>query len=237
MSRSKVVALAIAALVGFAVLLGLGTWQIHRLEWKRALIARVEARVHAHPADAPSPDQWSRDGADAYEYRRVALRGRYLHERETLVQAVTGLGGGFWVMTPFRTADGYDVLINRGFVPPAHRYPGTRPQGQIKGEATVIGLLRKSEPKGGFLRTNDSATNRWYSRDVAAIAAARNLPRCAPYFVDAEALEPAVAGAPTGGLTVVAFANDHLQYALTWFALALMIPVGAWTLFRAYPGR
>jgi surfeit locus 1 family protein len=237
LSRGRLTTLAIAASVGFALLTGLGTWQIHRLAWKRALIERVEARIHGASAAPPGPEQWSRVSAQDFEYRRVIMRGHYLHEREILVQAVTRLGAGFWVITPFHTEDGYDVLVNRGFVPPIHRLPAARPQGQIKGETTVIGLLRMTEPKGGFLRTNDSATDRWYSRDVSAIAAARGLAHCAPYFVDAEALEPAVADAPTGGLTVVAFANDHLQYALTWFALAAMIPIGAWTMFRAYPAR
>ena len=132
MSRGKVVVLAIAASVGFALLVGLGAWQIQRLAWKRALIERVEARMHAAPAAPPGPEQWSSVSAKDYEYRRVVLRGQYLHERETLVQAVTGLGAGFWVMTPFQTDDGYDVLVNRGFVPPTHRLPATRAQGQIR---------------------------------------------------------------------------------------------------------
>jgi surfeit locus 1 family protein len=83
-----------------------------------------------------------------------------------------------------------------------------------------------SEPKGGFLRANDSSTNRWYSRDVAAISAARGLPDAAPYFIDAEAIEPAIAGTPIGGMTVISFANNHLQYALTWFTLAVMLAGG-----------
>ena len=175
---------------------------------------------------------WSSVSAKDYEYRRVAMHGHYLHERETLVQAVTGLGAGFWVMTPFQTEDGYEVLVNRGFVLPSHRYATTRSQGQIKGDTIVVGLLRMSEPGGGFLRTNNGSADRWYSRDVAAISAARDLKLCAPYFVDADALEPAVAGAPVGGLTVVAFPNNHLQYALTWFALASMLPAGAWLIYR-----
>ena len=160
------------------------------------------------------------------------MRGRYLQARETFVRAVTRLGPGFWVMTPFETVEGYQVLVNRGFVPPAYRPPATRATGQIERETTVTGLLRMSEPKGGFLRTNDSAHDRWYSRDVAAIASARGLVHCAPYFVDAEAMEPKIAGAPVGGLTVVSFPNNHLQYALTWFALASMLPAGAWLIYR-----
>ena len=153
------------------------------------------------------------------------------------MQTVTRLGDGFWVITPFETVDGYTVLVNRGFVTPAHRRPATRSQGQIEGEATVIGLLRMSEPKGGFLRANDSTTDRWYSRDVAAISAARGPEHPAPYFVDTEAMRPAIVGAPVGGLTVVTFANNHLQYSLTWFALASMLAGGAWLVFRGAASR
>jgi surfeit locus 1 family protein len=102
-------------------------------------------------------------------------------------------------------------------------------------------LLRITEPKGWFLRRNDPAKNLWYSRDVQAIAAARGLglARAAPYFIDQEA---GVAGgggassgansAPVGGLTVIAFRNTHLTYAITWYGLALLVVVGAWIVIR-----
>jgi surfeit locus 1 family protein len=86
----------------------------------------------------------------------------------------------------------------------------------------VTGLLRITEPKGGFLRANDPAAERWYSRDVAAIAAARGLADAAPYFIDADAA-PNPGGLPVGGLTIVAFPNSHLVYAITWYGLAVML--------------
>jgi surfeit locus 1 family protein len=152
---------------------------------------------------------------------------------------VTKFGGGFWVMTPFETVEGYTVLVNRGFVLPARRGAPTRLPGEIEGETTVMGLLRMSEPHGGFLRANDSSADHWYSRDVGAISAARGLTNCAPYFIDAEAIEGAATGAPVGGMTVVTFANNHLQYALTWFVLALMLAGGAFLVLhneRVGPG-
>lgn len=166
------------------------------------------------------------------EYLHVSVQGRYRHDRETLVQAVTERGGGFWVITPLETVDGYFVLINRGFVSPIHRDPQTRPEGQIEGDTTVTGLLRLSESGGAYLRNNDPAADRWFSRDVAAIAAARGLQKVAPYFIDADASETASGNGPVGGLTVVAFSNNHLQYALTWFALALMVAGGAFLVLR-----
>jgi surfeit locus 1 family protein len=123
---------------------------------------------------------------------------------------------------------GETVLINRGFVPADHRDPATRAAGQIAGVTRVVGLLRMTEPKGGFLRSNDPAGNRWYSRDVAAIAVARNLGAVAPYFIDADAT-PNPGAWPVGGLTVIDFPNSHLVYAVTWYALALMLAgVAAW---------
>jgi surfeit locus 1 family protein len=221
-----VVALGLCTLI-FA---GLGVWQVERRSWKLDLIARVEARIHAAPVAAPGPAEWSRISAATDEYRRVALQGRYLDSPETLTMAVTERGPGFWVMAPFRSDAGFTVLVNRGFVPEDRRSASER-RAAGTGDTTVVGLLRLSEPGGGFLRSNDPAAGRWYSRDVAAIAAAGKLGAVAPYFVDADAMaEPGPL--PQGGMTQVSFRNTHLIYALTWFCLALMSAGAAIFLIR-----
>jgi surfeit locus 1 family protein len=204
-----------------AMFMALGTWQVQRLFWKNALIARVDARVHAVATPAPPERGWTALKAENDEYRRVVIEGRFRHDAETLVQAVTDLGAGFWVLTPLETADGTTVLINRGFVTTDRRDPGTRAAGEIQGDAKVTGLLRMTEPGGAFLRSNDPQQERWYSRDVAAIAAAKGLGTTAPYFIDADATANP-GGFPVGGLTVIHFRNSHLVYALTWYGLALM---------------
>ena len=112
------------ALAGIAGLAGLGIWQVQRLGWKQALIERVETRVRATPVAVPGPERWPEIAVD--EYLRVAVSGRFLHDRETLVQAVTERGGGFWVLTPLVTDAGFTVLLNRGFVPPDRRDPASR---------------------------------------------------------------------------------------------------------------
>lgn len=203
------------------VFVALGTWQVQRLFWKLDLIARVDARIHAEPVAAPGPIEWPRINAADDEYRRVTATGTLLNDREVLVQAVTERGAGFWVVTPLETADRGTILINRGFVPPDRRMPATRPEGQLSGEVSVTGLLRMTEPGGGFLRENDAAGNRWFSRDVAAIAARQGLTNVAPYFIDADATANP-GGLPVGGLTVVQFRNSHAVYAFTWYTLALM---------------
>lgn len=196
-------------------------WQVERRAWKLDLIARVDARVHAIPAAAPGPADWDAVGPED-AYRHVSLTGTFLDAKETLVQAVTEEGAGFWVLTPLRRPDASLVLVNRGFVPGDRKDPATRRDGQIAGETTVTGLLRLTEPGGAFLRSNDPKDGRWYSRDVAAIGAARGLSDLAPYFIDADA-DPNPGGLPIGGLTVIAFPNNHLVYAITWFAMALML--------------
>lgn len=217
---TRVVLVALLLLMT-AALVALGTWQLQRRVWKLDLIARVDQRVHAAPGLPPGPSVWSQVSADGDAYRKVRLTGVFEPDKETLVQAVTEEGPGFWVLTPLRTGQGFTVLVNRGFVPPNRRDPATRPLGQVGGVVSVVGLLRITEPKGGFLRANDPAGGRWYSRDVQAIAKARGLDVVAPYFVDADAA-PNPGGWPLGGLTVIRFPNSHLVYAVTWFGLALM---------------
>jgi len=212
------------SVLGIVVLSALGVWQVERRTWKLALIDRVDQRIHAAPVPAPGPDAWPAVNRDDNEYRRVEITGRFANDRETLVDATSERGMGFWVMTPLITPDGFTVLVNRGFVPVDRRDSATRAAGQIEGETTVSGLMRMTEPKGTLLRANDPAAGRWYSRDIAAIAKARDLNRVAPYFIDADATANP-GGLPVGGLTVVSFYNHHLLYALTWFALALMLAV------------
>jgi surfeit locus 1 family protein len=227
--RLALLAVLAAAVIGLVLL---GNWQLARREWKLALIERVERHLAAPPVPAPGPAEWpaiSRDDA----YRRLRAEGVFVHGQETCTKAVTERGAGCWVITPLQMADGNLLLVNRGFVDDAHRDPATRAAGQVAGTVTVTGLLRLSEPGGGFLRRNDPAGNRWYSRDVAAIAAARGLPvdRVAPYFIDADA-QASVADGPVGGLTVIRFANSHLVYALTWYGLALMVLAAIGILLR-----
>lgn len=230
--------LVAAALLLIVLFAGLGTWQVFRLQWKLDLIARVNARVHAAPVPVPATADWGRISPESDEYRHVSVRGIYLYDLTTPVQALTEAGSGYWLLTPLCMPDGSIVLVNRGFIPAElgarTRYAQGRAQGDpcvaAGGEPVAItGLLRTSEQPGPFSRSNDPAQGRWYIRDVAAIAAARGLPHAAPFFVDAAANQNPAGSPdqPEGGLTVVSFHNSHLVYAITWYALGLMV-AGAW---------
>ena len=196
-------------ILAIAGLLALGTWQVQRRAWKLDLIARVNARLHAEP----QPAQFGGTISKQDEYRRVTATGRFVPGKDALVQASTVRGPGWWVVTPLATEQG-GILVNRGYV--AERKSPATPSGKV----TIVGLLRLTEPGGGFLRSNDPAAGRWYSRDVAAIARQSGL-QVEPYFIDAEA-GPERPGQPIGGLTVVTFTNNHFAYALTWYTLAIM---------------
>lgn len=214
-------AFAAVCAVGFGAL---GVWQVERLAWKNSLMAAVEARSTAAPLDLNGAD-WGAIDPEASEYQRVSVSGRFEGD-DTLSQAVTVYGGGFWMMTPLALDDGRAVLVNRGFVTAAERDAGIpRPDDVV----TIKGLLRASEPDGGFLRSNDPDAGRWYSRDVAEIGAASGIDNLAPFFVDADATGE---NFPIGGLTVLTFSNNHLVYALTWFGLTLLSLFALYWLLR-----
>lgn len=217
---------AIALLPLIAILLGLGIWQVERRAWKLALIDRVAQGLATAPVPAPGPSEWPGIDANA-AYRRLRVTGHYLPCRSKLALAVTELGAGKWVMTPLVADRGFTVFVNRGFVPEGTALPDCRrlPTRTV----AVTGLLRLTEPKGGFLRANDPAADRWYSRDVQAMG--QGLGPLAPYFIDADRSGD---GWPRGGMTVVRFSNNHLVYALTWFGLAALT---AWFAWRAWRGR
>lgn len=208
----------IAAAVGFVAL---GVWQVERLGWKRDLIARVDARVHAPPVAPPAPRDWDRIDAASDEYRRLTLRGRLLHSQEVAVYASTERGPGYWILTPLATADG-TVWVNRGYVDNAHRSRDSRARVSEDDEVTVTGLLRLPDHAGLFLRANVPDEDRWYVRAPDEMAAARQVPApVAPFFIDAQRSTDD-ANWPVAGLTVIQFRNSHLSYALTWFGMFLL---------------
>ncbi|MEP9353706.1 SURF1 family protein [Xanthobacter sp. KR7-65] len=220
------VRLVLVAIAAFGVLVGLGTWQLERLAWKEALLARVEARVHGAPQDVPAPAFWPTLTREHDEYRKVRARGHFDHARETLVYTVRGedaagplKGQGFLVVTPLIRADGPPILVNRGFVPSDRRDPASRAEGQVAGEVEVTGLLRLPEEASWFVPANNPAQAIFYRMDPADIAAARGVAGAAPFVIDQDAGE-APGGLPAGGGTRLAFPNRHLEYALTWYGLA-----------------
>ncbi|CEJ15470.1 SURF1 family protein [bacterium YEK0313] len=232
----------ITALVALAVLVGLGTWQLSRLAWKNELIAQVAARSHAAPAPLPPPASWPAMTAESDEYRRVSATGTFRHDAEAYLYFVAGdsrrpgeagrvQGQGYLVITPLVMTDGRIVLVNRGFVPTDRRDPASRAQGQVPGVVTVTGLLRYPEARGLFAAPDDATRRLFYTRDIGAMANALGLDgrQTAPFLIDADSAD-VPGGLPQGGETRLVFPNRHLEYALTWYGLALTL-VGVFIAF------
>ncbi len=236
MTATRFLTLAVFGLCGvllFSGFVALGVWQLERREWKLDLMQQVDDRVHAEAVLAPKVADWPKVSKQTDEYRHVSVTGKFLPLKDALVVAATELCSGYWVLTPFERRDGSIVIVNRGYIG-----QGVEPSPPPEQQVTVSGLLRMSEPKGSVLRDNDPAADRWYSRDVQAIAATRKI-TAAPYFIDSAKQQPgsngvasvvpqgaALRGHPVGGLTVIQFHNSHMVYAVTWFGLALMV-IGA----------
>jgi surfeit locus 1 family protein len=221
MQRSGVVGLTVAMLAALAVLLGLGFWQLHRHEWKRDLIAQIEARTKAEPITLEEAEALVREGRDP-SYFRVTADGRFHHAKEHYLYAVSEGRVGWHVITPLQTADGEMVLVDRGFVPDALKEPASRAAGQIDSVTSVTGIVRAPDRQGLFTPDNEPKANRWFWRDLRAMSRSmfpEGTIEVAPFFVDADNT-PMPGGWPEGGQTRLDIPNNHRQYAITWFLLA-----------------
>jgi surfeit locus 1 family protein len=223
----------VAALLGvlaFAALIALGTWQVERLHWKEGLLATIDQRIHSAPRPLSEIERLFADRHDV-EYWPVALKGTFLHTGERHFLATWNGDAGFNIYTPLKLDDGRYVFVNRGFVPYDRKDPSTRAEGQVEGEVTVTGLARNplAEKPSFIVPDNDPAKNMFYWKDLPAMTATAGLPAGAtvlPFFVDADAAANP-GGLPVGGVTLINLPNNHFQYALTWYGLALVLLVVA----------
>jgi surfeit locus 1 family protein len=225
----------VLALAGLTVLVGLGSWQMSRKAWKQALLAQIAARVQAPPMPLSEALRRWHDTSDV-EYLHVRLSGHFLHARERHVFALDDrLGPGFHVYTPLVTPDRQLVLVNRGFVPASLKEASGRSAGQVAGEVTLTGLVRRPTPQTAFVPASEPERNMFYWPDYPSmLGSAREAGQGdlapVPFFVDADA-EPANAGGfPRGGVTRLVLPNRHLEYALTWYGLALTL-IGVFAAF------
>jgi surfeit locus 1 family protein len=207
----------------FVILIALGTWQIHRLHWKEGLIAERHAAIAGPPI--PLPETF--EGARGLEFHHVKLVGRFLNTDELYLHAIADDGTpGYHVVTPFVLTDGKTVFIDRGFIPEGRRNPATRRSGILAGTVTVTGLLRIPSAANWSIFTprNEPKRNLWFKIDLRAMAAAVNVGNYLPIYVDAD--KSKIPGFyPIGGQSYTKLPNNHLQYALTWYGLAGLVPI------------
>ena len=214
------------AVVGVAILVGLGIWQLDRKAWKESLIATLTMRLARAPEDLPPRESWPQLAPAGNEYTRVKFPAEFLAGEEALVYTAGSAfrpdvqGPGYWVFAPARLPGGSIVIVDRGFVPADRTNPASRAQGALHGIIDIVGVMRWPEARGMFTPANDPKTNVWYLRDPNAIAAAKKWDTAAPFYIEQEAPVPP-GGLPKPGKLAVSLPDDHLQYAITWFGLAL----------------
>lgn len=211
-------------LVCGAILVSLGIWQLHRLAWKETLLAQIAARADAPPVALPDMAAWPGLKALDYDYRHVALTGRFAYADTVLVFVPAGpqdVGPGYLLLTPLQLASGAYIIVNRGYVPLALakkiQYAAAGPAGA---EVHVIGLMRPPQDRNMFTPADEPGKGEYFTRDPAVIAAQFHLSPIAPFIVDADAASMS-GGWPRGGATERDLPNNHLNYALTWFGLAV----------------
>ena len=204
------------------VLIGLGTWQLQRLQWKQDLIDRLQSRSTAAAVPLPTGPL----DRDRIEYQRIVVTGVFEHAHEFFLWKRARNGRpGLNVLTPLVRADGGGtILVNRGWIPAELRDPAGRAGGQLQGQVTVEGIVRFAERRPSFVEGSKSRENVWFLVDPPAMAAMAGLdPMPDHYIVSADRDVPG--GWPVGQQWNVNLPNNHLQYAITWYALAVALVV------------
>ncbi len=207
------------SLAMFATLMGLGVWQLHRLAWKQALLAEIDAAVARPPAPLAAVDR-------SDPFQRVTVAGRLRTDLTARYGAEVRDGRmGAQVLAVLERGASSPLLVDLGWAPEGWLLtPGSAPAGGA--ETSLTGFLRPPEHPGWLSPRDDAPGRHVYTLDPAAIGAVLGLPGLAPYTLVVLAPEPLPAGAvPQPALAMPRPPNDHLSYALTWFGLATVLAV------------
>ncbi len=203
-------------------LIALGLWQVQRLHWKADLIEKLQTRSTSAAAAPPGPS----DDLAAFEFRRVAVTGSFRHDSELYVVSRSLRGSpGLHVLTPFARGEGMPaVLVNRGWVPFDKQDPATRADGQVKGTVTIEGIVRLQRPPGWFTPDDDPKKNNWFTIDSEKMSQVTGIPLADGYYIVADKMGTP-GDFPVGRQWRMDIRNNHLEYAITWFALAAALLV------------
>jgi surfeit locus 1 family protein len=218
------------ALVALAAFIGLGTWQLQRKAWKEALIANLEQRLSAPPVDLPPRQRWAQLNPAEDEFRHVKFSAAFVPGADALVYTTGSAlrsdvsGPGYWVLAPARLATGGLLVVNRGFIPEGRQDTATQASSEITANVEMVGVLRWPEARGFFSPNDQPARNLWFARDPVGIASAKSWGDVAPFYVELERPQPP-GGLPQAGPLKANLRNEHLQYAITWYGLALVVVV------------
>ena len=208
------------------LMLGLSVWQVQRLQWKEGLIAERTSRIGAPAMALPGDASLGVADLANIEYRHVQAQGQFLNDKEIFLGARTFEGSaGYHVITPFRLADGRTVLVDRGWIPLDRKEAAKRSAGEIEGPTLVDGVIRLQGRQTWFVPDNRPDLDFFFWVDLPAMAKFAGLPNAETRFYLEAGPVKNPGGFPIGGQTRIDLPNDHLQYAITWFALAAALIV------------
>ena len=221
------------ALPSLIVLLMLGFWQLDRLAWKTALIENFNARANAAAILPPDPSA----DLSQFEFQNLDLTGRFLHDKELYLTGRTYEGNaGFHVVTPFQTVAGQLLLVNRGWVSEAYREPETRLFSVKEEQISLRAVLRLPQQKGYFVPENDPENGFWFTLKPEEMAAFLELDEVVRTYYADQVRTSAVLTLPIAAETRIEVRNTHLNYALTWFGVALSL-IGVYIAYHVNAGR
>jgi len=238
-------AFAAFTIVMVASFIGLGVWQLQRRAEKHALIAALTDRVAAAPVPMPPQHEWRTLTPERDEFRRVRFTATYARLPDAMVYSAGSAvredvsGPGTWAFLPARLSSGETVVIDAGFVANTMQERTVQDRQVEKlvtgAPATLTGYLRFPEAAGWLTTAENRDKRLWFTRDHLAMAKALGWGEVAPFYIDLEAPAPAN-GIPKPGALDVHLRDDHLQYAITWFALAIALVV-IYLVFHHQRGR
>ncbi len=207
-------------IAAMATTVGLGTWQVQRLEWKSGLIAEIEAAKTQSPLTVLPH---TKAELEAKEFYPVEVRGAWMGDTEFHITPRFFKGQlGYFLLTPLKLEDGRILLVNRGWIPAALKDLKSRPQTAISGEAEFLGLLRTGDERNGLTPENQPEKNIWFGRDTLAMAESAGLDNVVPAEVDIVGAQ-SMKHLPVPSDGSIRLRNDHLSYILTWYMIALGI--------------
>lgn len=219
----------VLGVAGCAILIALGSWQLRRLEWKTAMLAQISAQIAGAPQDLPP------EGTDTkpLKYTPVEVVGGTTGEEILVLSGVKGIGPGYEVIAAFETGEGRRVMIDRGFIPEARQQALAAPRAPTA--LIIAGNLHWPEEADSYTPEPDAKTGIWFARDVPAMAARLGTE---PVLIVAAQVAGDAQGIAPQPITITGIPNDHLNYAITWFSLAIVwAGMTAFLMWRIRPRR
>jgi surfeit locus 1 family protein len=210
---SRITLPLVTGLIGTAILVGLGVWQLDRLDQKQAILSEIESRIGGDPAPLPVTGDPDRD-----RYQPVRLNGTIEPRELYVLVSRKRVGAGYLVISPFVTQDGRRILVDRGFIPVEDR--DIDRSGGLK---EIDGNLHWPDDRTSSTPENDISGNTWFARDVDLMADVLNTE---PLLVIARNMSPPDPGVTPLPVDTSGIPNDHLQYAITWYSLAVVWLIG-----------